>query len=119
MHILSTHACLFLYVLCVIMLSGGLHEPPVVPRFIAGLQQLGATAHRVPAYQTTLGLSGPEAARTEWQLLQSGYYDAIAFSSTAEVSAVCLHVFAGKQGWLHDSAQHAEVVLPSGSHKTR
>lgn len=69
--------------------AGGLVEPPVVPRFIEALQAAGATAVRVPAYLTTLGLPGPECCTAEAQLLQQGHVDAIAFSSTAEVGREC------------------------------
>lgn len=65
--------------------TGGLVEPPVVPRFIAALEAAGAAATRVPAYLTTLGLPGPQYCSVEAQLLQQGHIDAVAFSSTAEV----------------------------------
>lgn len=65
--------------------SDGLIEPPVVPRFLDALAAAGAAAVRVPAYLTTLGLPGPDHCRREAELLQQGYFDAVAFSSTAEV----------------------------------
>lgn len=46
-----------LYVLyCTILLrnTGGLVEPPVVPRLTAALEAAGAAAPRIPAYLTTL-----------------------------------------------------------------
>lgn len=68
--------------------AGGLVEPPVVPRFIEALAAAGASAVRVPAYLTTLGLPGSQCCIAEFKLLKDGHIDAIAFSSTAEVS-VC------------------------------
>lgn len=65
--------------------AGGLVEPPIVPRFMDALAAAGGDAVRVPAYLTSLGLPGPECCAKEAALLQQGYFDAIAFSSTAEV----------------------------------
>lgn len=63
-------------------------EPPVVPSFIEALQAAEADAVRVPAYLTSLGLPGPDCCTVEAQLLQQGCFDAIAFSSTAEVGPI-------------------------------
>lgn len=71
----------FTFLVC----TGGLVEPPIVPRFMNALVAAGAEAARVPAYVTTLGLSGPQACQLEADLLNQGYFDAITFSSTAEV----------------------------------
>jgi hypothetical protein len=71
---------------CVIP-AGGLVEPPIVPRFMDALAAAGADAVRVPAYLTSVGLPSPECCAKEAALLQEGYFDAIAFSSTAEVSS--------------------------------
>jgi uroporphyrinogen-III synthase len=49
------------------------------------LAAAGAAAVRVPAYLTSLGLPSPECCAKEAVLLQQGHFDAIAFSSTAEV----------------------------------
>jgi hypothetical protein len=59
-----------------------------VPRFIAGLEAIGAAPRRVPAYRTAPGLPGPDgpaACAAERALLQAGDVAAIVFSSTAEV----------------------------------
>jgi len=59
-----------------------------VPRFMAGLQRIGAAPTRVPAYLTTPGLpgkSGLEACAAERRMLEEGEVAAIIFSSTAEV----------------------------------
>ena len=64
---------------------GGLVEPPVVPRFLAGLSAAGAQPTRVESYQTTAALAGPHECEAERQLLEEGHVDAIAFSSQAEV----------------------------------
>ncbi|MEP0871898.1 uroporphyrinogen-III synthase [Trichocoleus desertorum AS-A10] len=63
----------------------GVPEPDVVPNFVANLQQLGMIVHRVPTYQTR---NVDKALYTvELALLKQGQIDAIAFSSTAEVSS--------------------------------
>jgi hypothetical protein len=59
-----------------------------VPRFIAGLERIGAAPTRVPAYLTTPALPGPaglEACAHERAALEGGHISAIVFSSTAEV----------------------------------
>lgn len=61
-------------------------EPPVVPRFLAALQQAGATPVRVDSYVTTPGATAEQCA-AEAQQLQQGHVHAVAFSSTAEVCA--------------------------------
>ncbi len=63
----------------------GVPEPDVVPNFVASLQQLGMIVHRVPTYLTR---AIDKALYTvELALLKQGQIDAIAFSSTAEVSS--------------------------------
>ncbi len=56
-----------------------------MPRFLDGLQSIGAVPERVPAYATVPGVAGPEECEAERMLLQAGAIHAIAFSSTAEV----------------------------------
>jgi uroporphyrinogen-III synthase len=68
-------------------------EPPVVPKFLAGLEAAGATPQRVEAYLTAPGLPGPAWCGAEAALLAEGLVDAIAFSSQAEVGG-----FAGGGG---------------------
>jgi uroporphyrinogen-III synthase len=63
----------------------GVPEPDVVPNFLAGLQQLGMEIIRVPAYLTR-SLSR-DLYIVELNLIRQGKIDAIAFSSTAEVSS--------------------------------
>jgi hypothetical protein len=70
--------------------AGGLQEPAVVPRFLQALTAAGAAPERVPAYDTRPGLVGPAACVAEATLLVQGYFDAIAFSSTAEVRRGCI-----------------------------
>lgn len=65
----------------------GVPEPPVVPNFVAGLNELGMAVHRVPAYATKAVVRGNEV---EEGLLLEGKIDAIAFSSTAEATALAL-----------------------------
>jgi len=64
--------------------SGPLVEPRVVPRFLAALEEAGAKAERVEAYETCLG-SDASSCDMEMKALQDGFINAIAFSSTAEV----------------------------------
>ena len=49
------------------------------------IQEIGLEPVRLDVYQTTLG-STPQACSVERQLLLDGHIQAIAFSSTAEVS---------------------------------
>jgi hypothetical protein len=67
-------------------------------RFLAALEDAGAEAVRVNAYATRLGSAASDCA-VECALLENGHIDAIAFSSTAEVTRgrnkvglnVCMH----------------------------
>lgn len=61
-------------------------EPDIVPKFIAGLQQLGLAVVSVPTY-VTRRLDATDYA-VELELIRQGNVDAIAFSSTAEISAL-------------------------------
>eukprot|EP01047_Picozoa_sp_COSAG01_P073769 COSAG01_NODE_12123_length_1797_cov_26.290342_1_plen_299_part_00 len=63
----------------------GVREPNVVPNFIASLEALEMDVHRVPAYATAAVLAGNDV---EEELLLAGKVDAIAFSSTAEATAL-------------------------------
>eukprot|EP00884_Botryococcus_braunii_P012457 jgi/Botrbrau1/21211/Bobra.39_2s0012.1 len=77
-------------VLCPVpLVTGGLHEPPIVPRFLEALQAAGAQAVRVSAYETTTGAT-PQEAQEERGMLQAGHFDAVAFSSTAEAQGLVL-----------------------------
>ncbi|KAG2453919.1 hypothetical protein HYH02_002122 [Chlamydomonas schloesseri] len=74
-------------VLCPVpLVTGGLVEPPVVPRFLKALQDAGAAPVRLDAYLTRLGCT-PEECGAERAALQSGHVHAVVFSSTAEVTA--------------------------------
>lgn len=64
----------------------GLPEPNVVPEFIAGLENLGLTVTRVPAYATRRLEADCYLHELAW--IRQGRVDAIAFSSTAEISAL-------------------------------
>ncbi|KAL0033567.1 hypothetical protein WJX79_003970 [Trebouxia sp. C0005] len=75
-------------VLCPVpLVTEGLVEPPVVPRFLEALQAAGAEAVRLDVYQTAPG-SNQAACAVERQLLRSGGIHAIAFSSTAEAQGL-------------------------------
>eukprot|EP00879_Flechtneria_rotunda_P033499 GHRR01037111.1.p1 GENE.GHRR01037111.1~~GHRR01037111.1.p1 ORF type:complete len:233 (+),score=82.37 GHRR01037111.1:216-914(+) len=101
-------------ILCPVpFVTGGLVEPPVVPRFLEGLQAAGAEAVRVPAYITTVGLPGPEACAKEAQLLQQGFFDAIAFSSAAEAQGLC-HLMGGKEALTSAVRAHGIVLAAHG-----
>jgi uroporphyrinogen-III synthase len=56
----------------------------VVPAFLAALEEAGAEAVRANAYVTRPGAEAGDSV-AERQLLEGGWIDAIAFSSTAEV----------------------------------
>jgi len=64
----------------------GVLEPNVMPNFVADLSQLGLTIIQVPAYLTR-GLEA-DPYTVELSLIRQGVVDAIAFSSTAEISAL-------------------------------
>lgn len=95
--------------------TGGLVEPPVVPRFLDALRAAGAQPVRVPAYLTSPGLPGPQWCAREAALLQEGHYDAVAFTSSAEVrwagwhacACVCMRVCT------HVRAVSPQTGLPS------
>lgn len=64
----------------------GVPEPNVMPNFVADLDQLGLAVTQVPAYVTRrldAGFYG-----VELDLIRQGMVDAIAFTSTAEISAL-------------------------------
>ncbi|WIA22644.1 hypothetical protein OEZ86_009619 [Tetradesmus obliquus] len=102
------------HILCPVPhVAGGLVEPPIVPRFMDALAAAGADALRVPAYLTSLGLPGPECCAKEAALLQQGYFDAIAFSSTAEAQGLCL-LMDGKEAVVSAVQQHCTVLAAHG-----
>ncbi|KXZ55554.1 hypothetical protein GPECTOR_2g1103 [Gonium pectorale] len=75
-------------VLCPVpLVTGGLVEPPVVPRFLQALHDAGSEAVRLPAYLTTLGCRPEDCEAERWALLE-GHVHAIAFSSTAEAQGL-------------------------------
>ncbi len=76
--------------------AGGLTEPPVVPRFLASLESVGARPVRLSAYETSLG-STPEECQAEALMLDQGHVAAIAFSSTAEVGCLATMTHMSKQ----------------------
>jgi uroporphyrinogen-III synthase len=63
----------------------GLSEPPVVPDFIAGLEAAGLTVTRVDGYKTRPVIRTDRLKQSN--MVSSGYYDVIAFTSTAEAEA--------------------------------
>lgn len=91
-----------------------LEEPPVVPRFMAGLERIGADAERVPAYLTAAGLPGAAgleacAAEREMLLGSPGAIDAVVFSSTAEAQGLCRLM--GGRGALAAAVERRGVLL--------
>ena len=64
----------------------GMPEPDIVPKFIADLKQLGLAVLSVPTY-VTHRLDATDYA-VELEQIRQGQVDAIAFSSTAEISAL-------------------------------
>eukprot|EP00892_Ulva_mutabilis_P012592 jgi/Ulvmu1/9705/UM055_0043.1 len=75
-------------VLCPVpFVTGGLVEPPVVPRFLAALEEGGASATRVPAYMTRAGVTADDIA-PEAALMSGGCVDAVVFTSTAEAQGL-------------------------------
>jgi uroporphyrinogen-III synthase len=63
----------------------GLSEPPVVPDFIAGLEAAGLIVTRVDGYKTRPVIRNDRLKQAN--MVSSGYYDLIAFTSTAEAEA--------------------------------
>lgn len=69
--------------------SGGLKEPVIVPRFLRMLREGGADVTPLDVYITQMGCK-PKDCIVERQLLQEGFIDAIVFTSSAEVN-FCLN----------------------------
>lgn len=123
-------------VLCPVpKVSHGLVEPPVVPRFLAGLTEIGVEAVRVEAYATVPGLWSPEAsssissgsdeqrqrraageaAAAELAALERGDVDAVVFSSTAEAQGLALQLYwAAGEGGERDDGQTKEQRRQQG-----
>lgn len=72
----------------------GIPEPDVVPKFISGLVELGMEVTRINAYQTRIINKIKQFYDAELDLLRQGKIYAIAFSSTAEITAF-LSIFNG------------------------
>jgi len=85
-----------------------LTEPPVVPRFVAGLESTGASVIRVAAYETAPGTPAGKA-EPECQWLASGTVDAVIFTSTAEAQGLALAV--GGVARLVTALQRGRVLL--------
>lgn len=64
----------------------GVPEPNVIPDFVAGLNHLGLTVMQVPTYLTRR--LDADLYTVELDLIRQGRVDAIALSSTAEISAL-------------------------------
>lgn len=86
-----------------------LTEPAVVPRFLASLQECGADAVRVDAYETGMGCQ-PASCSAERELLMEGEIHAIAFSSTAEAQGL-VHLMGGNPSFVHQAVRAHNVVL--------
>lgn len=74
----------------------GISEPDVVPKFILNLQNLGMKVTRLPAYQTRCLDKG--IYEVELNLIREGKIDAIAFSSTGEITSF-LQMVEGQPEW--------------------
>lgn len=107
-------------VLCPVpLVSHGLREPPVVPRFLAALEEAGAEPVRADAYLTVPGLlvfdddddegdqqrqnrrrraAAGRAAEEERRALAAGEVDAVVFSSTAEAQGLALQFYWAEHG---------------------
>ncbi|KAL5205424.1 hypothetical protein ABZP36_033633 [Zizania latifolia] len=95
-------------VLCPVPDVVGLHEPPVVPGFLAGLEAAGWVAVRAPAYTTCWAgpccaeaLVAPDAATP----------DAIVFTSTAEVEGLLKGLDATGWSWPRLRARWPGMVV--------
>ncbi|GLC70787.1 hypothetical protein PLESTF_001033200 [Pleodorina starrii] len=100
-------------VLCPVpLVTGGLVEPPVVPRFLQALQDAGAQALRLPAYLTTLGCS-PAECSLERAALQGGQVAAVAFSSTAEAQGL-LQLMGGAAAFSAAVSRHGVLLAAHG-----
>lgn len=74
----------------------GLPEPDVIPNFVAGLENLGMNVTRVPTYMTRC--LDKTLYDVELNLIRQGKIDAIALSSTAEITGF-LHMVDSKQDY--------------------
>ncbi|KAL3147544.1 hypothetical protein ABBQ38_014597 [Trebouxia sp. C0009 RCD-2024] len=100
-------------VLCPVpLVTGGLLEPPVVPRFLKALEAAGAEATRLEVYQTASG-SDPEACKPEKQLLLDGSIHAIAFTSTAEAQGLS-RLMGGAEVVAEAMNEHGVVLAAHG-----
>lgn len=96
-------------VLCPVpLVTAGLVEPPVVPKFLEALQAAGAEAVRLDVYQTSPG-SDQAACVVERQLLRSGGIHAIAFSSTAEAQGLT-QIMGGAEA-IRDAVHDHSIIL--------
>ena len=74
----------------------GIPEPNIVPRFVAGLKNIGMKVTSVPTYLTRC--LDKETYKVELSLMRSKKIDVIAFSSTAEVTSF-LRMVDGEQDY--------------------
>lgn len=88
-----------------------LTEPDVVPKFLGNLRDVGITPHRIPAYETVVGLSLQEVV-AEVNMLIDGSISAIAFTSTAECEGLCYII--GKEKLLRCIRLHNIVIAAHG-----
>ncbi|EFJ39071.1 hypothetical protein VOLCADRAFT_108778 [Volvox carteri f. nagariensis] len=98
------------------LVTGGLVEPPVVPRFLRALEDAGCTAVRLPAYLTTLGCS-PGDVSLERRALGEGGVAAVAFSSTAEASVSAqglLQLMGGADAFAEAVVRHGVLLAAHG-----
>ncbi|GER37042.1 uroporphyrinogen-III synthase [Striga asiatica] len=82
-------------VMCPVPLVAGLEEPPVVPRFLAGLRSRGWVPVRVDAYETRWCGAGCAAGLLE----AAGPVDAVVFTSTGEVEGLLKGLEAAGSDW--------------------
>ncbi|PNW72272.1 hypothetical protein CHLRE_16g675000v5 [Chlamydomonas reinhardtii] len=100
-------------VLCPVpRVTGGLVEPPVVPRFLKALEDAGAVPVRLDAYLTRLGCR-PDGCGLERAALQGGHVHAVVFSSTAEAQGL-LQLMGGAEAFGAAVAAHGVTLAAHG-----
>jgi uroporphyrinogen-III synthase len=95
-------------VLCPVPDVVGLREPPVVPDFLAGLKAAGWVAVRAPAYATCW--AGPGCAEA-LVAADAAAFDALVFTSTAEVEGLLKGLDAAGWSWMGLRARWSGMVV--------
>ncbi|KAF8694876.1 hypothetical protein HU200_037976 [Digitaria exilis] len=95
-------------VLCPVPDVVGLREPPVVPNFLAGLEEAGWVAVRAPAYTTRWAGPGCAEALVD---PDAAAPDAVVFTSTAEVEGLLKGLDAVGWSWARLRARWPGMVV--------